>query len=64
MWHWILYHGAVLNDIGLAWVAPVLLVLVVGRMVRPGYRHGEPEFARVSSEERREKPEERRSSAA
>jgi hypothetical protein len=51
MWHhlihWILDHCSAFNDIGLAWIVPVLLVLVISRLFRPDYRRGEAEFVPV-----------------
>jgi len=34
MWHWISEHRTVFGDIGLAWIAPVLLVSIAARLFR------------------------------
>ncbi len=38
MWHWLIDHWIVLSDIGLAWIAPVLVVFMAGRLLRIEYR--------------------------
>ncbi|MGH7014051.1 MAG: hypothetical protein ACREEL_07850 [Stellaceae bacterium] len=63
MWHWILDHGSAFNDIGLAWVIPVLLVLTAIRLFRPGYRRGEAEPIPVRADEQRDETNKPRSAA-
>ena len=40
MWHWINDHWTALSDIGLLWVAPVLVVFLVSSFFRGVYRGG------------------------
>lgn len=51
MWHWILDHRSAFNDIGLAWLAPIVVVLVVSRLFRSGYRGGQAELVPVRTDE-------------
>lgn len=38
MWHWINDHWTALSDIGLAWIVPVLVAFIAGRLLRSEYR--------------------------
>jgi hypothetical protein len=64
MWHWILDHRGAFNDIGLAWVAPVVLVFLAIRLFRPGYRRGEGELVPVRRDEPRTDAQQKSRSAA
>jgi len=63
MWHWILDHVSAFNAIGLAWVAPVLLVLVATRLFRPGHYRRTAEPIPVRAEEQRDETNKPRSAA-
>ena len=63
MWHWILDHGSAFNDIGMAWIAPVLLLLVATRLFRPGYRRPEAEAIRVRADDQTTEAQKPRSAA-
>jgi len=65
MWHWILDHRGAFNSIGLAWIAPVVLVLIGTRLFRPGYRRGETavELIPVRTDEQRADTQKPRSAA-
>jgi len=63
MWHWILDHGSAFNDIGLAWIAPAVVVLIAAKLFRPGYRRGEPELIPVRTDEQRADTQKSRSAA-
>lgn len=63
MWHWILDHANAFNAIGLAWVVPVLVVLVAARFFRPGHYRGAAELVPVRAEEQRDETNKPRSAA-
>lgn len=63
MWHWILDHVSAFNAIGLAWVVPVLVVLLAARLLRPGHYRGTTELVPVRAEEQRDETKKPRSAA-
>ena len=63
MWHWILDHANAFNAIGFAWGVPVLLVLVAGRLFRPGQYRGAAELVPVRADEPRGEADKPRSAA-
>lgn len=63
MWHWILDHVQAFNAIGLAWVIPVLVVLVASRFFRPGHYRGTAELIPVRAEEQHDETKKPRSAA-
>ncbi len=38
MWRWLIDHWIVLSDMGLAWIVPVLVAIMAGRLLRSEYR--------------------------
>ncbi len=63
MWHWILAHGSAFNDIGMAWLVPVLVVLIATRLFRPGYHRPDAEAILVRTDEQRADAQKPRSAA-
>lgn len=63
MWHWILEHSSAFNDIGLAWIVPILLVFVATRLFRPDYRRPNVELIPVRADAKRDKTSKPRSAA-
>jgi len=63
MWHWILDHANAFNAIGLAWVVPVLLVLVATRLFRPGQHRAAAELVPARADQQRDESEKPRSAA-
>jgi hypothetical protein len=45
LWDWINDHSTALNDIGLTWVVPALVVFMAGRLFRGVYHGGAAEMA-------------------
>ena len=64
MWHWILDHVHAFNAIGLAWVIPVLVVLIAARLFRPGHYRGSAELVPVRAEEQSDETKNKPRSAA
>lgn len=63
MWHWILDHGSAFNDIGMAWIVPVLVVLVATRLFRPANSRADAAPIPVRADEQRADAQKPRSAA-
>lgn len=63
MWHWLLDHGSAFDDIGIAWVIPVLVILVATRLFRPGYHRSQSAPIPVRTDEPRDESNQPRSAA-